>query len=130
MAPMRAPQRLAVLVVEDGPAQLAEYTQKLGNLGYKVFSVTSAEEGIGFIQSQVAAVDAILTDNILPGMTGVRSIAEFAKCSQAPVFIMTNHPNSESEKDALLLGAKAYLKKPLEIEHLQRQLQQISSSRA
>jgi CheY-like chemotaxis protein len=115
--------RRSLLIVEDDPAQLAEYAQKLRELGYKVFSATSAEEGIGFIQSQAAAVDVILTDNILPSMTGLRSIAEFAKCSRAPVFIMTSHPNSESEEDALLLGARAYLKKPLVFAQLHEDLQ-------
>lgn len=46
------------------------------------------------------------------------SILEHSKFSNAPIFIMTSHYSIEGEKDALLLGASGYLKKPLDFEQL------------
>ncbi|MBI5240451.1 MAG: response regulator [Elusimicrobia bacterium] len=105
-------QRFAILIVEDDPVQSADYVRSLEIKGYRVHAAASAEEAI--LLAQRTHLDLILSDNILPGMTGLRAIPEFARWSSAPVFIMTSHYCAEGEKDALLLGAAAYLKKPLD----------------
>ena len=109
-----------VLLVEDDPSQLVDYITKLEGSGFLVLSAASAEHGITLAQSH--HIDAILTDNILPGMTGLRSIAEFAKHTRAPVFVMTSHYNAEVENDARLLGAKGCLKKPPDFAFLRQEL--------
>jgi DNA-binding NtrC family response regulator len=100
-----------VLLVEDDEAQLDAYRRTLEELGCAVFAAATAEAGIEFARS--ARVDAILTDNVLTGMTGLRSIAEYAKSTSAPVLIMTTHIDADLRKDARLLGAKGVLAKPL-----------------
>jgi CheY-like chemotaxis protein len=100
-----------VLLVEDDPSQLDSYRRTLEQLGCAVFAAASAEAGIEFTRS--FAVDAILTDNVLTGMTGLRSIAEYAKSTPAPVLIMTSHVSEEIKEDARLLGAKGVFAKPL-----------------
>lgn len=120
---MNTLNRLTVLLIEDDPRQLVECITQLEKLGYRVQSAASAEDGIRLAQSN--PVDVILTDNILPGMTGVRSIAEYAKWSEAPVLLMTSHYSTEVEHDALLLGAKCCLKKPLDFVFLSDQLHKV-----
>ena len=44
----------------------------------------------------------------------VGDTAGFVAATQAPVVMMTGHPNEDVEKDALLLGAKALVAKPFE----------------
>ena len=110
-----------LLVIEDDPAQLADYAAKFKALGYAVETAAAAEEGIALIGRK--QFDLILTDNMLPGMTGLCSIPELAKRSAARIFLMTSHPSLESEKDALLLGATAYFKKPLAFQQVHRQFQ-------
>lgn len=117
-----------VLLVEDDPAQLADYTTMLEGSGYRVRSAASAEDGIALTQSH--RVDVILTDNVLPGMTGLRSIAEFAKCSQAPVLVMTSDSSADVEKDALMLGAKGCFKKPLDFVLLRQEIRQAIDNNA
>lgn len=111
----------SLLIVEDDPTQLSEYVSKLAAMGHRVTSATNAEEALSLAQR--IEFDVILTDNVLPGMTGLRSIPEFAKYSQAPVLVMTSHYSAEVEKDALLLGAKCCLKKPLDFTLLDQELQ-------
>lgn len=109
-----------VLLVEDDPSQLADYAAKLEGAGCRVLSAVTAEDAISLTQNH--RVDIILTDNVLPGMSGLRSISEFAKRSDAPVLVMTSHFSVEVEHDALLLGAKFCLKKPLDFALLGREL--------
>lgn len=105
--------RFTVLLVEDDPAQASEYARRLTETGYRVQAVSSAEEAIRLVQT--THFDMILSDNVLPGMTGMRALPELSRWSCAPVLIMTSHHCAEGEKDALLLGASAYLKKPLDV---------------
>ena len=100
-----------LLLVEDDPVQLEGYRRMLERLGCAVFAASTAEEGIAFARS--VTIDAILTDNVLAGMTGLRSISEYAKSTDAPVVIMTGHACADLEKDARLLGAKGVFVKPL-----------------
>jgi len=118
----------SLLIVEDDPSQLAEYAYRFEELGYQVCHAVSAEEAIVLARTHRFA--AILTDNILPGMTGLRSLPELMKCSRAPVFVMTSHHSPESEQDALLLGAKAFLKKPLDFAKLHQDLQKVCRERS
>ena len=114
------------LLVEDDPSQLADYTAKLEESGYLVHRAATAEDAIRLAQSH--PIDVILTDNVLPGMTGLRAIAEFAKYSPAPVLVMTSHHSAEVEKDAQLLGARCCLRKPLDFALLLRELREAADA--
>ena len=106
-------QRFSVLLVEDDPLQSADCVRLLEKEGCRVHAVASAEEAISLVQT--TPVDLILSDNILPGMTGLRAIPELSRWTRAPVFIMTSHHSVDGELDAALLGAAAYLKKPVDV---------------
>lgn len=117
---MKIPAKRTVLVVEDDPCQLVDCVGKVLRAGYIVHSASSAEHGIRVAQGR--RVDAILTDNVLPGMSGLSSIAAYAACSRAPVLLMTSDWSEEIERDALLLGAKCCLKKPLDFARVRQEL--------
>ena len=112
--------RKRLLIVEDDPVQLEEYRRVLNSKGYVVTCAKSAEEAISLADSN--EFDAILTDNVLPGMTGLRAISEFQRRSKAPIALMTSHPSPDLHKDALLLGAAAFFKKPLDFKQVCREL--------
>lgn len=112
-----------ILVVEDDPAQLALFMIGLAGLGFHVFTAASSEEALPAVRAR--AFDAILTDNVLPGMSGVRCIAEYAKLCPGPVLVMTSDPSAEGEKDALMLGARRYLKKPVDLPSLGAELKEM-----
>ena len=102
---------MRVLLVEDDLFQLDACRRALEALGCAVSVAASAEAGIELARS--SPFDAILTDNILSGMTGLRSIVEYAIATRSPIFLMTSHFSAEVEKDALLVGARRVFAKPL-----------------
>jgi len=112
--------RQRILIVEDDGVQLGEYSRGLQERGYRIAQAQSAEEAIDLVAR--GQFDAILSDNVLPGMTGLRAIPELRRRSQAPILLMTNYPSPDLERDALLLGAAAVLKKPLDLERLDLEL--------
>lgn len=109
-----------VLLVEDDPAQLEDIRVRLEGMGCRVTPAMSAESALRLAEQ--GGFDVILTDNVLPGITGLQALPRF-KASGASVALMTSQYNPETEKDALLLGAEAFLRKPLATEDLSALIQ-------
>ncbi len=110
-----------VLLVEDDPAQLADAWGILEVLGCRVTAAESAEAALREVERD--RFDLILTDNILPGMTGLQALARL-HASGAPVIVMSSQYGPDTEKDAQLLGAAAFIKKPLAVKELSRLIRQ------
>lgn len=106
-----------VLLVEDDPAQLADAWGILEALDCRITAARSAEAALWQIER--ARFDLILTDNILPGMTGLQALPGL-RASGAPVIVMSSQCGPEMEKDARLLGAAAFIRKPLVVKELSR----------
>ncbi len=112
-----------ILVVEDEPGQLTLCLDRLGALGYCAYGAANAEEALPLVRAVRFA--AILLDDTLPGMTGPGTIGELTRWSDVPVLLMTSHHHPDLETDALLLGAKGYLRKPLDFARLHQDLRRI-----
>lgn len=110
-----------ILLVEDDPAQLADIWGILETLGYRITAVESAEAALRHVEQ--TGFDVILTDNILPGMTGLQALPRL-RASGAPVIVMSSQHGSDTEKDALLIGAAAFIRKPLAIKNLSQLIRQ------
>ena len=107
-----AVRSLRLLVVEDDPDVVSVLRRLLERDGHVLTTAESAEAGLAALKA--GAFDAVLLDNGLPGAMGIKALTEFVAATQAPVVMMTGHPNEDVEKDALLLGAKALVAKPFE----------------
>lgn len=116
------PRTVQVLLIEDDPAQLADAWGMLEVLGYKITGAGSAEAALGLIGR--TRFDVIVTDNILPGITGLQALPRLL-ASGSPVIVMSSQGGPETEKDALLLGASAFIKKPLTIKTLSKVIRQV-----
>lgn len=114
-----------ILLVEDDPAQLADIRGILEALGYRITGAESAEAALRLVEQ--TRFDVILTDNILPGMTGLQALTRL-RASGAPVIVMSSEYSPDTEKDALLIGAAAFIKKPLAVENLSRLIRQALDS--
>lgn len=110
-----------VLLVEDDPAQLADAWGILEAMGCRVTAAESAEAALR--QVERTRFDVILTDNILPGMTGFQALPRL-RASGAPVIVMSSQHGPDTEKDAHLLGAAAFIKKPLAAKELSQLIRQ------
>lgn len=112
----------AVLVVEDDQLNQDVLKRFLAARGFAVACAASAEDAIVLLGGR--EFDAILLDNVLPGMTGLQALGDILSRSAAPVLVMTGHADEELKKDALLLGARAFLYKPFDFDLLARMLEE------
>src|SRR5205814_9763609 len=68
------------------------------------------------------AVDVLIIDNLMPGMTGLDLIKELVSSTpeteRPQILMMTAHATIESAIEAMKLGALDFLQKPFEVDEL------------
>jgi len=106
-----------ILVVEDDVEMLSLLHDELGEAGFDVHAVPSAQEALEHVR--VRAVDAVVTDLVMPGMRGDELLRQLrAAAPGVPVVIMTAFGSIESAVAAMREGAYHYITKPFRIEQL------------
>ena len=108
-----------ILVIDDNPAVVDILVTVLGEEGYEVSGTVTSDEGLKlFILSHP---DLVLLDIALPGMNGIevlkriRSIAPTAR-----VVMVSGVADPVRAREALELGALAYVDKPFDLAYLKR----------
>ena len=103
-----------VLFVDD-EAALAEIGQELlESLGYKVTTETDSRRALARFRSDPQAVDVLITDQNMPGLTGADLAREvLAVRPELPVIMLTGFSESISRERAKALGIREFLLKPI-----------------
>jgi len=82
-------RRLSVLAVDDDELVLAATAGMVEDLGHAVVAVPSAERALGLIRSG-GAFDLVLTDQVMPDMTGAELAARLAVIRpELPILVVT-----------------------------------------
>ena len=107
--------RLRVLLVEDDPALNALVGDMLAEHGAQVIRATAAAEGLELFES--AAIDAVLSDMVMPGAMNGLELARAVRERQpgVPVVLMTGYSEAAGEAAA---DGFAVLRKPFTIASL------------
>jgi PAS domain S-box-containing protein len=106
--------RERVLFVDDEP-MLAEMGQAmLERLGYTVTSRTSSLEALATFSNQPDAFDLVITDQTMPGMTGVDLARRMLQIRpQLPIILCTGYSTQISAEKAQQYGIRGFALKPL-----------------
>lgn len=103
-----------ILIVDDDPLLAKVYGRILGDLGYGVTEVTSSREALKMVGNDPGRFDLLLTDQTMPDLTGAELAAEVMKIDASiPVIMCTGHSSVVSEEDALAMGIRRYIFKPV-----------------
>ncbi len=106
-----------LLLIEDDPGTASSLKKVLQAEGYAVDLAARGDAGLA--QAQNEPYDLVLTDLKLPGLDGLRVVAELhAAKPRLPIIMMTAHGTTETAIEATKLGAFEYLVKPFEAEEL------------
>jgi nitrogen regulation protein NR(I) len=106
-----------VLVIEDDETVRDVLRSFLGGKG---FEVTLAENGeAGLEQIRIEKFDLILTDLVMPGITGMDVLKEvFTRHISVPVVVMTAFGTVQTAVEAMRIGAFDYITKPFNLDEL------------
>ncbi len=102
-----------ILFIDD-EVMLAEVGKEmLEQLGYRVTARTNALEALTTFQNQPETFDLVITDQTMPGITGVdlsRRILQIRP--DMPIILCTGYSSQISEEEAMSLGIKGFVMKP------------------
>lgn len=107
-------RRPVVLAVEDQHYDWLMYSQLLCHYGFEVLHASDAEEGLRLAREHLP--DLVLTDLMLPGMTGIelcRALKEGRATRSIPVLMLTARTEREFGARAREAGCDGYLEKPI-----------------
>jgi DNA-binding NtrC family response regulator len=96
---------------EEDIRELATMTLE-GN-GYRVLSVPNAEQAIVLAEKHPGEIQALITDVVMPGMTGVQLATILTKLiPDLNVLFVSGHSNESITEDTLQATRGDYLQKP------------------
>ncbi len=103
-----------ILFVDDEAALVGAGRQLLESLGYKVIAKTNGIEALETFKEQPSNFDVVITDMIMPKMTGKDLSKEIlAIRPDIPIIICTGFSEVISEKKAKAIGIREFIMKPI-----------------
>ena len=109
--------RPTVLVVDDDEATRQGLTTLLDSWGYQASEAADGKAALAACDKELP--QAIVTDLMMPGMTGLEFVAALAEhVQQTAVIFVTGQAAIDTAVQAIKLGAYDYLSKPLEPQRL------------
>ena len=114
-----------ILLVEDEAFVRKATAEVLESAGYRLVVARSAAEALEAYRSCLWRVDVLLTDVIMPGMSGRDLAVEFASlCPRARVLLMSGHDEKLLELEPFRDG-KSCLAKPFSTCELLRRIREV-----
>ena len=117
-----------VMLVDDDGAVVRATKDLLESLGYRVQAFTQAGTALDQFRRDRAGFDVIVTDNLMPGMTGVELAEEVRQIDAAiPIVLMTGFVDDDAECNPAISLA---VMKPLSGQELSSGIQLAMRTRA
>jgi signal transduction histidine kinase/HAMP domain-containing protein/ActR/RegA family two-component response regulator len=117
-----------VLVAEDEEGVRGVVTRILSRNGYTVLAASSGSEALDLFTRQTDAIDIVLTDVIMPGMSGKDLTDRIGELQPGvPILYMSGYEDSTISRHGVLEG-KGYLRKPFTATELLREIQRTLES--
>ena len=113
-----------ILVVDDMEDNRRLVWKVLGRRGYEVIGAGTGEDAVNMAQTELP--DLILMDIRLPGgidgLEATRRIKALPQLAHIPILAMTASVRPENEHKALDEGCSGFVRKPMDIDELPRQV--------
>ena len=105
-----------VLVVDDSAFIGKQMSQILTYEGFDVIAMAAdGEQGVQKYKELRSTIDLVTVDIIMPVMDGITALEEILKYDKNAKVVMVSSAGQEDKvKKCLLMGAKSYVKKPLD----------------
>ena len=105
-----------ILVIDDEPQITRVLRTALAAQGYDVRVANDPEEGLRTFEEW--SPDLLITDLMMPGMTGIELCRTARRTSKAPILVLSVRDQERSKIEALDAGADDYVTKPFGIQEL------------
>lgn len=108
--------RVSILIVDDDRITRETLSKALSD-NYDTFTARNGQDAISTLKS--GKIDVLLSDLIMPGMSGIGILEAINDPGNMPVVIfITGHATVESAVQAMKMGAYDYITKPVNLDRL------------
>jgi CheY-like chemotaxis protein len=107
-----AVEAATVLVIEDDPVLRGVLDYNLTREGFRVLTAAGGEAGLRLAREAADALDVIVLDVMLPGISGFQVLRLLRSETDVPVLILSARGEEQDRIDGLELGADDYVAKP------------------
>jgi two-component system cell cycle sensor histidine kinase/response regulator CckA len=121
--------RETLLVVEDDSTARRAISEALRAHSFNVLSAANGMEALKLIEERRGGVDLVLSDLVMPGMSGMTLYQRIAKDHpNIEIMVMTGYPMKEETRQLLEQGGVTWLAKPIHMRSLVRAIQKVLTS--
>lgn len=116
-----------ILIVDDDNRNIFALGLTLRARGYQVVSCAMAKEAIQLLESE-NNVSLVLMDMMMPEIDGyeaIRLIRSSAVIKDLPIIAVTAQAMSGDREKCLAAGAQAYVSKPIDVDMLMVEIEQL-----
>jgi len=119
-----------ILLVDDETAVLDVTKSMLQSLGYRVLCAGSGQDAIAVYSEKRDAIDLVILDMIMPGISGTETFDCFRKIDAEKKVLLSSGYSIEGKAQELIeKGCKGFLQKPFRMVDLAREVRAILDSR-
>jgi len=118
-----------LLVVDDDPDIALMCKEGFKLLGYQVDAFSSSMEALAFFQENHGSIDLVVTDQTMPEKTGIELAKQMLKIkNDLPIILCSGYAGSVNKTIVEKAGIKRFVMKPVTVESLSREIQQLLES--
>lgn len=115
--PKSSPDRIRVLLVDDEASQIEMIKLNLAKIDPSLEILASAKPSNALKLLRQQGFDCVVSDYVLPGMSGTQLCSEIRKISRVPFILYTARGSEEVAAEVFSVGVDAYVKKESELAH-------------
>jgi PAS domain S-box-containing protein len=115
-----------VLLVDDEEAQCRSGQRLLERLGYTVTTATDSLKALEAFRAQSDAFDLVITDQRMPGLTGVQLAEQLMQIRRKiPIILCTGFSEAIDGKEAKAMGIQEFMMKPFSARQLAETIRRV-----
>jgi PAS domain S-box-containing protein len=116
---------ITILYAEDEGALRHQEIKVYNKLFKKVFEAEDGSQALELYKQHKDEIDVIITDINMPKLSGLELAKEVQKISRVPIILTTAYTHTEYMLDAIDLGIKKYITKPVTINKIVQDIESV-----
>jgi DNA-binding NtrC family response regulator len=110
---------LELLLVDDDAELRSDMANYFSRQGYSVEQCSNGKQGLELLERR--SFDVMVLDLMMPGMSGLDVLKELqSKSTECEIVVLTGEATVEIAVEAMKLGAREFLTKPISLKELDR----------